>query len=296
MIINVVDIVDDLLLDRAKNNNRDNSHFHPSSWDGCKRLHAYAYYESQGFITVDQSALKISPQLERIFGNGHGMHDRWRDYLESTGALMGVWECANWIKHTNPKFYGTNSKLGCLKPDKCDCGESKFYYHEVGFLDPETMWGGHVDAIIDHKIFSQKRNGHIVLPDEELFIIDFKSINSFDFKSLDRPKPEHITQMQIYLYLSGLKYGKFVYEDKNNQSVKEFLVVADPAILTIKKAEAIALKNVVTMSINGKHYLPKRGFSTRAHPSCQRCKYRSHCWDDIHEEKKAAKKIGDLDV
>lgn len=291
MILNVLDAVEKHLTHLAKNNYRDNSHFHPSSWDGCKRQHAYAYYESQGSIKIDESALKISPQLERIFGNGHGMHDRWRSYLESTGALMGVWECANWSAHPKPKMFGTDKKLGCLRPEKCECGSVKFRYHEIGLLDHETMWGGHVDAVIDQKLLAKYcDNGCKILSDEEIILVDFKTINAFEFKSLDKPKSDHQTQMQIYLYLTGLKYGKFVYEDKNSQSVKEYLVTADPVLMAVKKAEALSLKNIVTVTINGKHRLPPRGFPSKAHQNCQRCKYRGHCWSEKHEQAKVEKK------
>lgn len=281
MILNVLDAVDKHLIKLARNNYRDNTHFHPSSWDDCKRKHAYAYYESKGFIKLDESAVKIAPQLERIFGNGHSMHDRWRSYLESTGALMGVWECENIYEHKTPKIFGKDFKLGCLKPEKCSCGSKNFRYHEVGFLDHETMWGGHCDAVVNQKLLAEYLGTKCkILPDEELILIDFKTINSFEFKTLDKPKPNHATQMQIYLYLAGLRYGKFLYEDKNSQSVKEYIVIADESVIMVKKEEALNLKKIVTMTVKGKHKLPQRGFPSKLHQECKRCKYSGHCWMD----------------
>lgn len=308
MILNVIDAVDKHLVHLAKNNNRDNSHFHPSSWDGCKRQHAYAYYEAKGYIKSDDSALKISPQLERIFGNGHGMHHRWRSYIESTNALFGIWECKNWMAHETPKMFGTDSKLGCLKPKQCECGSKRFRYHEIGVLDDESMWGGHIDAVVDQQLLSEYLGIKCkIKEDERIILIDFKTINAFEFKALEKPKSEHQTQMQIYLYLTGLTYGKFIYEDKNSQSVKEYLVIADPNVLSVKKSEAIALKKIVTITVNGKHKLPPRGFAARSNPNCQRCKYRGHCWSETHEQNKLQKQndiinkpakinIGDIDV
>lgn len=288
MIINVLEVVDKHLINLAKNNFRDNSHFHASSWDGCKRQHAYAYYESQGFIKSDESALKIDTKLQRIFGNGHGMHDRWRSYLEATGALMGVWQCDNWVYHTEPKLFGTDQKIGCLKPDACnECGCSKFIYREIGGLDPLTMWGGHIDSIIDQRIFAQFAGSECkILPDENYLLIDFKSMYSFAFEKLTQPKSEHFTQVQIYLYLTGLKYGKLLYENKDSQAVKEFLVIADQEFIEIKKAEAISLKKIVTLTVDGKHRLPDRGFPLRTHKFCLDCKYRGHCWSDKHDKER----------
>jgi len=156
-------------------------------------------------------------------------------------------------------------------------------------------WGGHVDAIIDITKWPNADLGEYTpesIPDEEklilvafpqeenrFFVVDFKSMNPYSFKDLKQPKPEHLTQMQIYLYLSGLKYGKFIYENKGDQGVKEFLVERDDALLEVKKEEAVMLKHRVThTNSQGKHVLPPRGYETRGHTKCLQCKYRGHCW------------------
>lgn len=282
--LGLTNIVDNFLVDRAKNgNHRDNNHFHPSEWDGCHRKIAYQYYEAQGLIKTDVQSLKIDPQLERIFDNGHFVHDRWRTYLESTGALLGRWECMNWMAHSSrPAIFGLTSKIGMLKPSKCECGSDKFRYHEIGLFDDETWWGGHVDAILDVSVLKQKFSFIInqACQEEEYIIVDFKSINPYGFKDLDEPHPEHLTQMNIYLYLTGLRLGKFVYEDKGSQSVKEFDVVRNDTLLSVKKDEAKILKHLVThTNILGKRVLPHRAYNSRGHKKCLSCKFRGHCWD-----------------
>jgi len=287
--INVLKAVNSHLLDRAKANDRDYSYFHASSWEDCHRKVAYSYYESKGAINIDESALKLNSQLERIFDNGHYTHDRWRDYLMGTAvdALLGRWTCINWSAHPEPKLFGTETKFGCTKPSKCECGSTKFQYAEVGFRDDETWWGGHVDAIIDITKWPYKKLGEYkdiaALPDDErYFLIDFKTMNPFEFKGLEKPKTEHKTQMQVYLYLSGLKFGKFVYENKANQAVKEFLVLRDDAMIAVKREEAIRLRYQVTnTNSQGQHVLPPRGYDSRGHKKCLECKYRGHCWNGV---------------
>lgn len=295
MIVNLLDTINQKLVAKAvaeiESKERDYSYFHPSEWDGCKRKISYAYYEAKGYITIDRTALKIDPQGQRIFDNGHSMHDRWRKYMGWTKALMGRWMCKNWMAHLDaPKIYGADEKLGVLKPDKCTCGSSYFEYVELGFLDKETMWGGHVDGVIDNRIAAREAGytQATCKPDEQFIVIDFKTINDYEFnKKLDDPKTGHITQIQIYLYLSGLKYGKFLYENKNNQSVKEFLVVRDDKLLEVKKAEVLALKHqVLTPNSLGGRSLPKRGFDSKTHYQCMRCKFRGDCWNDRHAKRR----------
>lgn len=307
--INILPIVDAYLTRRAKENDRDYSYFHASEWEKCHRKIAYEYYESKKYITVDQNAVKVDPQLQRIFDNGHYTHDRWKTYLEATGALMGVWQCTNTAHSESPIFdkavkdsrteddfnkgiFGKNSKLGILKPTVCDCGWTDFKYNEVGFFDEETNWGGHVDGILDlsilDKLTSTEPNKYMIVQSSVFYpedwgknqvVVDFKTMNPFQFKKLSEPLPYHITQMQIYLYLSGLKYGKFIYEDKAVQSVKEYLVTRDDNFLAIKKAEAVDLKHIVThTNENGKRVLPLRGFQDKSCEDCLRCKYRGNCW------------------
>lgn len=300
MDVNIIDTVNRQLVDLGiqsfENKERDYSHFHASQWDKCHRQIAYCYYHALGLISVDAGCLKntISAQGQRIFDAGHTMHDRWRTYLERSGALMGVWECrhAHVDGHPEVSKFGENEKLGILRPEKCTCGRSDFIYREVGFLDEETMWGGHVDAIIDTVKFRQYqlsmlRNGKAQKEEgidtqnieDRYLVVDFKSMNPRQFEKLERPLSDHITQIQIYLYLSGLRYGKFIYEDKGLQAAKEYLVVRDEPLLRVKKFEALELKRMVKyVKPNGKRALPDRKHKDSTHRDCLQCNFRGHCW------------------
>jgi hypothetical protein len=315
--INVTDVVNKLIIDEAlssiEKKERDYSHFHPSEWEGCKRKIAYSFYESKGYIQVDSSNIKINPKLQRVFQNGHFMHDRWKDYLEKTNSLLGRWECKNWAVHLDqPRIFGLDSPIGCLKPKTCECGNSKFTYKEISVFDVETLWGGHVDAIVDlqllHDFYDYKEE---VLESERYLIVDFKSMNSFQFKKLEDPLTKHIIQMQIYMYITDIKNAKLIYENKDSQETKEFLVKFDYGLMEIEKARAISLKHLVTnASTTGEWKLPDRAYSDSDNYDCGYCKYKDDCWNEKHElkrqnkvvplevyqSKKYIKEIGELDV
>ena len=265
--LKIIDVIDSQLCEQALNNDRDYSYFHASAWGKCHRKIAYEYYEAKGYIKVDTSSYKIDPRVERIFGNGHTMHDRWRQYIEDTGMLRGWWMDAEGNVH------GQDNKHGILKP------EGNFVYVEVGFRDKDTMWGGHVDAIVDIREHpSVNANGQPL--EKCLIIVDFKTMNTFGFKKLTKPTDEHYTQMQLYLYLSGLNQGRFIYEDKNDQKTKEYIVPRDNRFITQKVREAKELKHIVTNTkSNNKHPLPVRGYSSRSNVNCLSCKFRGHCWE-----------------
>lgn len=297
MDINITDAINRQLVQGAlaefHNKERDYTHFHPSQWDKCHRQIAYYYYHAKGFIEVDESSLKFDPVLQRIFGNGHFMHDRWRGYLEKTGALMGKWECP-FCHLTYGKDNDPNAPLGVLRPKECEkCSKDvAFIYHEMGFYEEETWWGGHVDAIIDVNLFRKyqlsfvlKENGENnkgieqKTGEDRFLVIDFKTINPRGFSALKEPMPDHITQMQIYLYLSGLKYGKFIYEDKWTQNTKEYLVVRDDTMLAVKKEEAVKLRYLLmNRDSKGRRVLPPRAHQARTDKECLQCKFRGHCW------------------
>jgi len=73
---------------------------------------------------------------------------------------------------------------------------------------------GRIDFIIRHK-------KHGISP------IELKSINTAGFGKLTRPKPEHELQLQMYLNLGSYPLGTVLYENKNDQKLKSFVVHQD---------------------------------------------------------------------
>lgn len=265
----ILNLVNDYLISSAKTVTRNNTFFHPSEWSGCHRKIVYQYYEATGSIKIDHSAIKIDPRGQRIFSNGHWMHTRWRSYLEHSKVnILGKWKCQNMV-HKEPMIYGNKEKHGLEKPEACECGSKEFEYIEIGYFDEETHWSGHVDAIIKTSIEDYP----------PLILIDFKTMNPIEFKGLQEPKIAHKTQMQIYLYLANLPLGKFLYENKADQSVKEFDMLRDDAFIKVIKEDAILLKYRVThKNSKGQNVLPPRAFLSKGHRDCMQCRFRGHCW------------------
>tara|TARA_Y100000361_G_scaffold152431_1_gene171899 strand:+ start:331 stop:1017 length:687 start_codon:yes stop_codon:yes gene_type:complete len=73
---------------------------------------------------------------------------------------------------------------------------------------------GRIDFIINHATYNH-------MP------VELKSINTNGFSKLRSPKPEHAVQIQMYLNMGGYDIGTVLYENKNDQKIKSFLVERD---------------------------------------------------------------------
>jgi len=283
--INLQKAVNDTIIKMAQSDERDYTHFHPSEFDGCHRRLAYYFYEAQGYIESDAST-KIDPKLQRIFHNGDYLHYRWREYFTRLGFLRGRWMCRNLAAHGGKPFiHGEDEPFGVFRPNGCQCGvpAEGLEYVEISFFDPETLLGGSVDGVLDVRQLEDKyisvRGLDLTEAANCLILVDFKSMNSYSFGRLRRPKPNHLTQMQIYLYLAGLKVGKFIYENKDTQAVKEFIVLRDDAAIAVKVEEAKRLKFLVeNVNSQGKRVLPARAHSADGNSECRDCRFHDHCW------------------
>jgi hypothetical protein len=62
-------------------------------------------------------------------------------------------------------------------------------------------------------------------------ILEIKSMNANTFYSTYDPKPEHLIQVNIYMFCTGIERACLLYECKDDQALKEFYVKQDEAIL-----------------------------------------------------------------
>ena len=62
-------------------------------------------------------------------------------------------------------------------------------------------------------------------------ILEIKSMNANTFYSTYEPKPEHLTQVNVYMFCTGIERACLLYECKDDQALKEFYVKQDPGIL-----------------------------------------------------------------
>lgn len=66
---------------------------------------------------------------------------------------------------------------------------------------------------------------------EKKGVLEIKSINQNQFYSLHEPKPEHLIQLNVYMFCLGIPRGSLLYECKNDQELKIFFVKANRNIL-----------------------------------------------------------------
>lgn len=63
-------------------------------------------------------------------------------------------------------------------------------------------------------------------------VLEIKSMNSIRFYSCFDPKPDHLVQLNIYMFCLGIPRGCILTECKDNQDLKEFYLKQSSAILT----------------------------------------------------------------
>lgn len=103
------------------------------------------------------------------------------------------------------------------------------------------------------------------------YILDIKSSSQHKFDKLLSPEPDHLKQIQLYLHYFKIPQGILLYEDKNSQELKEFIVEYDPRLVqdTLRKLEI--LKEQIEKDIIPP--IPKDIESWR----CEYCEYREEC-------------------
>lgn len=260
------------MVDKKLSNTRKYDVFHPSAWGSCLRKIAFQYYnELEKFHEVAPHEIRL--QTERVFDNGHKVHARWEDYLDGSGVLRGAWKCENPICG---KVYGKEVHLGIFNPArvikgwKCTCGcESTHYQEMTVFSDKIFNFYGHVDAIIDVRQTPFAKGD-----DLDVFVVDFKSMKEEYFEELVHAKPEHVVQVHIYMWLLNLTGAVLVYENKNNQALKEVFVPRNEEMILGIKDQALWMQEVV----KARKLPPIPDGMTRSQFPCSFCEFQKLCW------------------
>jgi hypothetical protein len=260
-IIAVLDCVDTYLRwDNVNQPPRGHQRIHPSAFGKCLRKMQYERYEELGILEGGED--EKDPSVLRIFGNGHSMHDRWRQYFENLGVLKGYWTCTNpfcaaWQDNGEPALkddgsrldindlmensefflkqrrrYGREELQGCFKPQQCKCGWQKFKYDEVDVKSDELNIYGHADLILDFsqldhsKIEGVKNDCRLAHLPTGVVVADMKSINHFGYQEVSKGEPhsEYCVQLMIYANILQCDFGILIYENKNTQKTCAFRI------------------------------------------------------------------------
>ena len=108
--------------------------------------------------------------------------------------------------------------------------------------------------------------------EDELYVLDIKSMNSFLFKNLIQPKQENVFQLQLYLHFFGIKKGILLYVNKDTQELKEFIILYDRVLSTKLLKDLESLKTKIDLNT-----IPKRLLSYPKDKECQFCQFREIC-------------------
>lgn len=125
-------------------------------------------------------------------------------------------------------------------------------------IPPQELISGRADAI--------------VTLNNELYVVDFKSMNSMIFRNLSQPKPENVNQIQLYLHFFKIKKGILLYVNKDTLELKEFYVDYDSALVDnlLQSLSRLKIKidEDVVPQVLGDH--PKNW-------QCRYCQFRDIC-------------------
>ncbi len=103
---------------------------------------------------------------------------------------------------------------------------------EIGIPDNQ-MIHGRADAIVNI--------------DGELYVVEIKSVNSMRFKKAEADQ-DHIKQLQLYLYFFKIKKGILIYENKDNQEIKEFMIEYNEPLVKKLFSDFNILKDKIGMN------------------------------------------------
>jgi len=218
------------------NTPRTNSLFHPSSIGsatGKSLCGKYAIGCSRrlyyDYIGAESTEV-IEPRTRRIFDTGSAVHAQLQAYLtEIANRSMG-----------SEKFQD----------------EARMDPKNSEFADEYDIVGS-TDGIYE-----------VLLPDAVRFGIEFKTINDAGYQKTSSAHQEHLMQGTVYQRCLDLPLMVFVYYNKNDSSLAEFVQIYDE-----RRWEAIARKlNMVREAAIKEEPSPQE-----AGWHCSQCKYKAIC-------------------
>lgn len=204
---------------------------------GCKRM---LYYQRTGVKAVEERDVN----LIEICDNGTDRHERIQHIVKNMDGVtyLDVEEVLE-----EAKCEGINTEFVKWNEDKT----------EVRLLNKNYGLYFQPDGLIRYK-------------GKEL-ILELKTINSFSFNKLEKPKDEHLEQVTCYSIGTGIRTVLFVYEERNFLNKKLFLIT-----VTDEMRQKIIDKIDTVNRYVAEGKLPKREID-----KCQYCNFKAKCKEDL---------------
>ena len=125
-------------------------------------------------------------------------------------------------------------------------------------IPPQELISGRADAI--------------VTLENELYVVDFKSMNSMIFRKLTEPKEENVNQIQLYMHFFKIPKAILLYISKDDLALKDFLVKYDK-----KRAEKL-LKDLSDLKIKiDNDIIPAITLDHKTNWQCRYCQFKDIC-------------------
>ena len=236
-----------ILHDQIRNDNKPREHrdcckFYPSSAGNCARA---IVYQMIGCTPKEKEV-----KMYFILDNGNYVHSRLEKLFENTGLMIAP---------------------------------------ELSIRVPELRISGRSDVIIKNflphtpstnivKLYKPCREGEPELvyegPDNDVIIVELKSISDSGFEYVKKkgPKEAHVLQLQLYMWITGVKQGALLYENKNTQELREYLIPYDP-----ETAQKVIDKVHLVNKCVDDGTLPPKEFD-KSDLTCRWCDYFNICW------------------
>lgn len=213
--------------------------FRPSSitWNYCRRLKVA---QLAGKVDLYDTAKKPSEQLTMDIGSA--IHELIQNYFWDVGILKGSFKCLKCEKIYHDLVSPTHCPKGGPTHTK-----KRMVYKEIIMRNNEYLVSGRCDGIL-------------VIDDEE-HLMDIKSIKNRTVKSSDRefcfedledgPKPDHVVQLMLYMWISGIHHGHLLYVGKNNSQIRTFYIPYDYSVIKPYIDEITYIRDLAKSLQNG---------------------------------------------
>jgi hypothetical protein len=185
------------------------------------------------------------------------------------------------------KFLGVEGQLK-IDPDLeliFEDGNWRHHKWQALFMDMQRVLGRknfrvvsfESDAILPGLYVAGSLDVHIIVKGVA-YIIDIKGINDFGFKRVcidqDAPMPKHVDQLVAYMKAKKVKRGIILYENKDKNQIKNFLVLYDKE----KWREVVEWCDSVISSMENERLPARHPDCNRGHFGYRKCMFAKLCY------------------